>query len=346
VRYAIVEVMTGSGMTTDSFCFGTSDVVARFTLKGVQPETTWYWELQRGGEVVDAQPAAAWGLETEQTSLSVLTGGPQGVPPGKYDLLAYAEGQVVGTRSFQVLATPPSITNMQVTDVPPMLGGEVMNKNEFDAGVKAVYLSYDYEGLCPGFRVSHRLYHQGELAQESVMMWSGVSQGRSQVGLQAPDGRSFLAGDYEILAAIAGEEQGRVSFTVGDAAVVEEKVEAGPPTFGDITVAYGVQPDGTPILPPGAPFGWGTRDVHAIFDYEGMSDGVRWSVVWAREGIEIAREDLVWDTRTAGRKGTYWVTLANADGGHIGGGDYTVTLYIDGQQQSAADFQILYEPTD
>jgi hypothetical protein len=344
VRYAIVDVMTSGGIVTDPFCLGTSDIVAEFALKGVQPETEWYWELQRDGEVVDAQPVAAWGQDAEQTSLIILAGGAQGVAPGRYDLLAYAGGRVVGARSFQVLSAAPGIANLQVMDVPTTMDEGALGKSEFDAGVKVVYLSYDYVGLCPGFRVSHTLYRQGEVVQESVVMWSGDPQGRAQIGVQAPDGRPFSPGDYEIVVSIGGQEQGRVDFTVGGA---EEAVAVvGPPAFGDITVALGVQPGGAPVLDQGAPFGWATRVVHAIFDYEGMSDGVRWSVVWTRNGTEVAREDYVWDVGAAEGEGTYWVTLAGEDGEPLGGGNYTVTLYIDGQQQSAADFRIYYRPAE
>lgn len=344
VRYAVVEVMASGGIATDPFCLGTSDIVAVFTLKGVQPETEWYWELQRAGEIVDTQPAAAWGLEAEQTSLVILAGGVQGVVPGRYDLLAHAGGRVVGTRSFQVLSTAPSIANLQVTDVPTTMGEGAPGKSEFDTGVKVIYLSYDYAGLCPGSRVSHTLYRQGKLVQESVVVWSGDSQGRAQVSLPAPDGQPLLPGGYEIVVAMAREEQGRVGFTVGEAE--EEVVVAGTPAFGDITVALGVQPDGAPILAQGTPFGWATRVVHAIFDYEGMSDGVHWSVVWTRNGTEVAREDYIWDAGAAESQGTYWVTLADEDGDPLGGGNYTVTLYANGRQQSAADFRIYYEPAE
>jgi hypothetical protein len=344
VRYAIVEVMTSGGIGTDPFCLDTSDIVARFTLKGVRPETEWYWELQREGEVVGAQPAAAWGQDAEQTSLVILAAGAQGVASGRYDLLVYAGGRVVGSRSFQVLATAPGVANLQVTDVPTTVGEGTVGQDEFDAGVKVIYLSYDYVGLCPDSRVSHKLYRQGEVVQESVVVWSGDLQGRAQVGMQAPDGRSFLPGDYEIAVSIAGQEQGRVVFTVEGA---EETVAAvGPPAFGDVTVALGVQPDGKPILAQGTPFGWATRVVHAVFDYEGMSDGVRWSVVWTRNGTEAAREDYVWDAGAAGSEGTYWVTLAGEDGEPLDGGNYTVALYIEGQQQSVADFQIYYRPLE
>jgi hypothetical protein len=343
VRYAIVEVMTSGEMATDLFCRGAFDVIAEFTLPGVQPQTEWHWELQRDGEIVDARPAAVWGLEVEQVSLAVLTGGSQGVPPGRYDLLAYAEGRVVGARSFQVLSTTPSIANLRVTDIPPTMGGEVMERSAFDAGVRVIYLSYDYAGLCSGLRISHKLYRQGEVVQESVVVWSGDPRGRVQVGLQAPDGQPLVPGGYEVVVAMAGEEHGRVSFTVGGAV---EEVTVGPPAFGDITIALGVQPDGTPILAQGTPFGWATRVVHAVFDYEGMSDGVRWSVVWTRNGAEVAREDYIWDASAAESEGRYWVVLADGDGEPLGGGNYTVALYVNGQQQSAADFRIYYKPSE
>lgn len=349
VQYAIVEVMTSDGIATDPFCMDTSDIVAGFALPGVRPETEWRWELQRGGEVVDAQPSAAWGLEAERVSLVILTGEGQGILPGRYDLLAYAEGWVVGARSFQVLSAAPSIINLQVTDVPMTIGEGVPDKSEFDAGVKVIYLSYDYEGLCLDSRVSHKLYYQDEMEQESVVVWSGDSQGRAQVGMQAPDGRSFLPGDYEIVMSIAGQEQGRVSFSIDEADEAEQEkvaVEVGPPAFGDIAVALGVRPDGAPILAQGTPFGWATRVVHAVFDYEGMSDGVRWSVVWTRNGVEVARENYVWDAGAAESAGTYWVTLVDEDGDPLGGGNYTVTLYINGQQQSTADFRIYYRPAE
>jgi hypothetical protein len=344
VRYAVVEVMTSGGIATEPFCMGTSDIVAEFALSGVRPDTEWRWELQRDGEAIDAQPAAAWGLEAEQASLVVLAGGAQGVESGRYDLLAYAEGRVVGTRSFQVLSTAPGISNLQVMDVPATMDGGVSGKSEFDTGVKVVYLGYDYAGLCPGSRISHVLYHQGEVVQESLVVWSGDSQGWAQVGMQAPDGHPFLPGDYEIVMSIAGQEQGRVSFTVEGA--VEEVVAVGPPVFGDITVALGVRPDGATILAREEPFGWATRVVHAVFDYEGMSDGVRWSAVWTRDGTEVAREDTVWDTGAAGSEGTYWVALAGEDGEPLGGGSYTVALYINDQLQSEIDFRIYYQPTE
>ena len=336
VRYATVETLTDEGVATETFCLGTRDIVAEFSLEGVRPETPWRWEVQRQGEVVISQPEAPWGQDVQHASFRVQVGEARGLEPGQYTLLAYAEGRVVGARSFQVLGVAPRAFDFQVSDVPRSFDGD-----RFGAGTRVLYLSYAYEGWCSGLDVSAVLYYEGASMQEYLEVWHGSAQGLAQVVFQVPDGRPFPAGGYEIAVSVDGEEQGRVSFVVGED---EEKAVTGPPAFGDITVALGVQPGGVPISVHGAPFGWATRVVHAVFGYEGMSDGVRWSAVWTRNGTEVAREDYVWDAGGAGSEGTYWVTLAGQDGEPLGGGDYTVALYISGQQQSTADFRIYYRP--
>jgi hypothetical protein len=341
--YATVEVMTSEGMATDTFCQGVSEIVARLRLEGVRPATMWRWEVQREGEAVAAQPAAPWGQDVQHTSFHIQIGGAQGMEPGQYTLLVYADEQVVGARAFQVAGVAPRAFDLQVSDVPEAVG-VIPGESGFEAGTRVIYLSYDYEGLCPGLDVFHVLYHEGASTQEYLEVWGGAAQGWAQVSFQAPDGQPFPVGGYELAVMIGGEEQGRVSFTVGEA--MEEEVVT-PPAFGDVTLALGVQPDGAPVLPAqGVPFGWSTRVVHAVFDYEGMSDGVRWSVVWTRDGAEVAREDYVWDAKVAGSEGTYWATLANEDGEPLGGGSYTVALYINGRQQSTADFRIYYRPAE
>ncbi|MBN1976719.1 MAG: hypothetical protein JW918_04900 [Anaerolineae bacterium] len=335
VRYATLETLTDDGVAADTFCLGVREIVAEFNLGGVRPETAWRWEVQREGEVVASQPEAPWGQDVPYASFRIQVGGGQDIEPGRYTLLAYAEGRVVGARSFQVLGMAPRAFDLQVSDV-----AGSFDRDRFGAGARVLYLGYAYEGWCPGLDVSAALYYEGTLKQEYLEVWHGSTQGLAQVVFQAPDGRPFPAGSYEIAVSVDSEEQGRVSFMVGE----EEEVVAGLPAFGDITVALGVQPDGAPVTAQETPFGWATRVVHAVFDYEGMSDGVRWSVVWTRNGTEIAREDYVWDAGDAGSEGAYWVALAGEDGEPLGGGNYTVTLYINGQRQSAADFRIYYRP--
>ncbi len=335
------ELDTGGALrvAADTFCLGTSEVVAEFTLEGIEPETVWHWEVQREGEIVGAQPAAPWGKEAQHATIHALTGGLEGVEPGQYELLVYVGEQVAGVHSFQVLDKAPCVFNLRVTDVPDPAGqaSDGPDENKFEAGVRVIYLGYEYEGLCPGLDVSHALYHEGAPVQESVEPWSDAPQGQAQVSFQAPGDLPFPSGDYEVTVAVAGEEQERVGLTIGE---VMGEVS---PAFGDIAIALGVQPDGTPILTAQDDrFDWSTKVVYAIFDYVGMSDGLRWAAVWTRNDQEVAREEHFWDVETDGMEGTRWVAYHDESGRTLTGGNYSVTLYIKNVAQRTAEFNIRY----
>jgi len=345
-------------MGADTFCLGTSEIVAEFSLQDVEADTMWRWEVQREGQVVKRQPATPWGRETQHTA-PVLTGGPEGVEPGQYELLVYtlmggqgAEAQasqveqVVAVYSFEVLDTAPRAFDLQVTDVPepaqqPPGGSDELGRTEgteFEPGVRVVYLSYKYEGFCPELEISYTLSREGEPIQESQESWSGPSQGTGQVSFQAPSEGPFAPGDYEIAVAIAGQEQASAAFTIR-----EEELTEAPPGFSDVTIALGVQPDGTPILTtPDNRFDWNTKVVYAIFDYVGMSDGLRWSVLWTRNDEEVARQEKFWDVETYGTEGTRWVAYYDEGGRTLPGGDYSVTLYIGNVAEQSAEFSIRY----
>jgi len=338
-QFAVGSGMDASGtleVAADIFCPGSPEILAQFTLEDALPETEWHWEVRRGDEVVASQPATRWGNQAQPVTIRVLAGGPAGVEPGQYDLLLYAGQQVVGVRSFQVLDKAPRLFNLRVADVPEPAGA-APGRPAFEAGVRAIYLGYEFEGLCPGVEISYVLYHGGAPVQEHAESWSGPSQGHSQASFQPADDLPFPTGDYEAVVTMAGQEQGRVKFTIGE--VAEEAV---PPAFGDVTIALGARPDGTPIAPaPGNRFDWNTKVVYAIFDTVGMQDGLTWMAAWVRNGQEVAREEYLWDAGTAGTAGTYWVTY-DAGGQVLPGGTYSVTLYLENVAQRSADFQILY----
>ena len=326
-------------MTSDTFCLNTSEIIAEVVLEGLEPETEWRWEVKRSGEVVAEQPAAPWGGEAKRATIRILTNGPEGVAPGQYELLVYAGERVAGTYSFQVLGAAPRLFNPRVTDVPDPTGA-ASDKSAFEDGLRVIYLSYEYEGLCPGVDVSHTLYHEGEQIQERVETWGGVSQGEAQVSFQAPGDLPFSGGDYWVAALVEDQEQARVEFVIGE----QEPVEILPdPAFGDITIALGAQPDGTPIVTtPDNVFDWNTKVVYGIFDYVGMRDGLRWAAVWMLNGQEVAREEHFWDVEADGTEGTRWVTHYDELGQVLYGGNYSVTLYIDNVAQRTADFGLLY----
>jgi len=197
VIYAAVgtELDTSDTLKTpaDTFCLGTPEIVAEVALAGVEPEMVWHWEVQREGEVVVSQQAAPWGQETRHV-IHALTGNLEGVEPGRYDLLVYVGERVVGIQSFRVLDTAPRVFNSRVADVPEPSeeAADGSDGNEFETGVRVIYLSYEYEGLCPGLDVSHTLYHEGESIQKSVESWSSDPQGQTRVSFQAPGDLPFL----------------------------------------------------------------------------------------------------------------------------------------------------------
>jgi hypothetical protein len=329
---------SGAGqMAADTFCQGTPEIAAEFALENVEPGTMWKWEVKRGGGIV-AHQEVRW-TEEQRHSEVILTGGPEGVDPGQYELLIYVAGQEVGRHAFRVLDKAPRVFNLQISDVPQPPGEALPGAggSEFEPGVRVIYLNYQYEGMCPGLVVSHALYGDGEPIQESEGTWSRDSEGRAQVSFQAPGDQPFSPGGYEIAVAIAGEEQERVGLVI-EAQVVEKH-----PTFGDITIALGVEPDGQPILTSSNDvFDWNTKVVYAIFDHVEMRDGLEWGEVWMRNGEEVARREHFWDVATDGVDGTRWVAYYDDRGRVLPGGSYSVTLYSDDAAQRMADFSILY----
>ena len=296
--------------------------------------------MRRGDDLVADQPASPWGSEASIVTLRALTGGPDGVEPGQYELRIYTHDQLVGSRSFQVLDTPPRAFNLRVTDVPRPTG-DAPGGRRFDPGVRVVYLTYDFEGFCPALEIAHTLYRDGEPVQERVTPWSGEPQGQAQVGFQASGDQPFPAGDYAVALAISGQEQTRAAFAIREETVPVETVVS--PAFGDVTLALGVQADGTPILTlPDAGFDWNTKVIHAIFDYVGMTDGLSWAAVWTRGGREVARDEDFWDVDADGTEGTRWVTYQTERGQVLPGGNYSVTLYIQNVAQRTVDFNIRY----
>jgi hypothetical protein len=323
--------------TADTFCLGTPEIVAEFTLERIAPGTRWHWEVRRDDDVVAAQPTAPWEGEAGRVAIRALAGGPEGVEPGAYDLLIYAGGQLVGARSFRVLDTPPRVFDLRVADVPGPPGAPP-GERQFGAGVRVIYLGYRFEGLCPGLDLSHTLYHERQPIQERIAPPGGDPQGQAQVSFQAPGDLPFPPGDYAVAVAVAGDEQARAALTIEAPAV-----EPLPPAFGDVTLALGVQSDGTSILTaPDDRFDWNTKAVYGIFDYVGMSDGLRWAAVWTREGEDVAREEHFWDVAADGTEGTRWVAYHDPRGRTLPGGTYSVTLYIENVAQRTADFNIRY----
>jgi hypothetical protein len=327
----------------DSFCLDTPEIVATFALEQFHPNTQLRWQLLREGETVAAQPAAPWGQETRYVTVRIQTGGPDGVGSGQYDLLLYAGEHIVAMESFEILAEPPRVSDIKISDV-PSAGNSPEGPLELEPGLRVVYLNYSYQGICEALELTHELYREGELVQRSTEMWHGTPRGRRQVVFQSPDSPQFAPGGYELVVSVDGEEQGRVAFAVTEpvSAVEPEPTKpVGPAAFGDIVIALGVLPSGTPVLTAeDVPLDANTKAVYAVFAYEGMDTEVPWSAIWMREGEEVGRQEAFWNAEVLGTEGTYWVSYYDSNGSLLPSGAYSVTLYIDSAVQQTADFDI------
>jgi hypothetical protein len=141
----------------------------------------------------------------------------------------------------------------------------------------------------------------------------------------------------------AAEAEAKMAATRAFQATQTAQLDEVTPVFSNLSLALSVEPDGTPILPlSGNRFDWNTKTICAVFDYAGMRDGMRWSVVWLRGEQEVARQGGRWDADVFGTEGTHWVTYHNERGQTIRGGTYSVTLSIEDVRQEAVGFNVLY----
>ncbi len=328
----------GTLIPADTFCAGTTEIAARFALDNAQTGVPWWWEVQRDGVTVISQTATLWQPEDAQRIVPILTGGPAGLAAGQYNLVIYVGEQAAEVYPFRVLDTPPRIANLRVSDVPQPTDDSA----EFASGVRVLYLTYDYKGMCPGLKVVHTLYQDGRLLQERIETWSGPAQGQNQKSFQAATDQPFPPGDYEATVTVIGA-------AIGEVARIPLIIQAQPtavpprPTFGAITIALGVQADGSPIVTTSDNvFDWNTKVIYAIFDYSGMGDGTSWAAVWRHGGQEVAREEGLWSVENAGTQGRRWVAYYDPRGTVLPGGTYSVTLSIGNVVQQSADFQIRF----
>ncbi len=217
VRYVVVEdrlgADTSSMLGAAAFCRGAPEAVFHFVLEANQPDVALRWELYRDGMEVSSHPALPYGDDNQNLTIRIGSGGLDRLAPGPYELALYADDDAVWVQPFEVLDVAPRAFSLQVSDVPVPTDAAAI-QDQFEPGMRAIYLRYGYEGLCSGLELSHTLYQDGEPVQRTDQVWQGTPQGEAQVVFQAPGGTVFAPGEYEVSVAISGEEQGRITFDI------------------------------------------------------------------------------------------------------------------------------------
>ncbi len=115
----------------------------------------------------------------------------------------------------------------------------------------------------------------------------------------------------------------------------EEPEEVLEPKFADITFALGATKDYDPI-DAGDVFEEGVTEIHAIFDYEGMSPDFTWQRVWYLDGEEILSNEAEWTGDKEGRF-DYFI---DAGGEELAPGEWTLELYVDDELLAEGTFEI------
>ena len=107
------------------------------------------------------------------------------------------------------------------------------------------------------------------------------------------------------------------------------------PQIGEITFALGATDDYEPI-DSGDSFEEGITEIHAIFDYEGLSPNFTWNRVWYLDGEEILSNSADWTGDEAGRF-DYFI---DAGGDPLTPGEWSLELYVEGDLLATGQFVI------
>jgi Tol biopolymer transport system component len=107
------------------------------------------------------------------------------------------------------------------------------------------------------------------------------------------------------------------------------------PEMGPITFALGATDDYKPV-DPGEVFEEGITEIHAIFDYNGMSKDYTWERVWYLDGEEILRNAAEWTDPAMGR----FDYFLDAGGDPLPSGDWDLEIYVEDELLVSGTFTI------
>ncbi len=117
---------------------------------------------------------------------------------------------------------------------------------------------------------------------------------------------------------------------------IDDRRIAPEPGFGPITFARDRTEEYAPI-DPATIFPAGTTEIHALFDFEGMSAEVAWSRTWYRDGEERVAKTQNW---TGNERGTWGLRYYSTDGSPLTSGNYELRLSIEGSVVQSGTFVI------
>lgn len=107
------------------------------------------------------------------------------------------------------------------------------------------------------------------------------------------------------------------------------------PEIGPITFALDATADFEPV-DPATVFDEGLTEIHAIFDYNGMSKEHTWERVWYLDGEELLRNSAAWTDPEMGR----FDYFLDAGGDPLPAGEWQLEIYVQGELVGSGKFSI------
>lgn len=127
----------------------------------------------------------------------------------------------------------------------------------------------------------------------------------------------------------------------GEASDEPDSVESAEPEIGPITFAEDATEDYEPVNPANV-FEAGIPEVHAIFEYRGMSTDYTWERVWYLNGEEILRSpkaDAPQETWSGAEAGVFDYFINNGDD-PLPVGEWLLEIYVEGELLASGSFVI------
>ncbi len=110
---------------------------------------------------------------------------------------------------------------------------------------------------------------------------------------------------------------------------------SGEPEIGPITFALGATDEYEPIS-PAITFQRGITEIHAIFDYSGMSSDDTWKRVWYLDSEQILQNSAPWTDPAAGR----FDYFLDAGGDPLPAGEWQLEIYVNDNLLATGEFTI------
>jgi hypothetical protein len=219
--------------------------------------------------------------------------------------------------TFSRLLFSPSINdaNMATTVV-----------SSLPAGSSSLYLFFDYNNMTPETVYELRVTINGipsPIFSLAPVRWSGGSNGMWYMG---STGQIWPNGVYEFALFVNGitNPESTQRLTIGEA-------PGDQPVVSDIV--FGLFEDDIPlgtgyVLPTG-------NIATARFLYRNMQDGMSWTAIWYRDGLEVERISETW---SRGNEGSSTTSIQSPSG--IPPGTYRLSLYVNERLAATADLII------